>query len=156
MTSSCYLPWLLSWASKMRSSSYEAWKVKVKVAQSCPTLRPQGLYSSWNFPGQNTGVDSLSLLQGIFPTQGSNPGLPHCSGFFTNWATREAPLELDTMQTTTVTAVVQSTSLLFIQASEYPQRPREADVGITPIIQMRTEAVRAPWSPAPQDSPLQH
>ena len=37
-----------------------------------------GLYSSWNSPGQNTGVGSLSLLQGIFPTQGSNPGLPHC------------------------------------------------------------------------------
>ena len=30
----------------------------------------------WNSPGQNTGVGSLSLLQGIFPTQGSNPGLP--------------------------------------------------------------------------------
>ena len=28
--------------------------------------------------GQNTGVGSLSLLQMIFPTQGSNPGLPHC------------------------------------------------------------------------------
>ena len=36
------------------------------------------LYSPWNSPGQNTGVDSLSLLQGIFPTQGSNPGLPCC------------------------------------------------------------------------------
>ena len=34
--------------------------------------------SPWNSPGQNTGVDSLSLLQGIFPTQGLNPGLPHC------------------------------------------------------------------------------
>ena len=33
---------------------------------------------SWNSPGQNTGVGSLSLLQGIFPTQGWNPGLPHC------------------------------------------------------------------------------
>ena len=32
----------------------------------------------WNSPGQNIGVGSLSLLQGIFPTQGSNPGLPHC------------------------------------------------------------------------------
>ena len=31
-----------------------------------------------NSPGQNTGVGSLSLLQGIFPTQGLNPGLPHC------------------------------------------------------------------------------
>ena len=43
------------------------------------SLRPHGLYSSWNSPGQNTGVSSLSLLQGIFPTQGSNPGLPHCT-----------------------------------------------------------------------------
>ena len=37
-----------------------------------------GPYSPWNPPGQNTGVGSLSLLQGIFPTQGSYPGLPHC------------------------------------------------------------------------------
>ena len=36
------------------------------------------LYSPWTSPGQNTGVGSCSLLQGIFPTQGSNPGLPHC------------------------------------------------------------------------------
>ena len=42
------------------------------------SLRPHGLYSPWSSPGQNTGVSSLSLLQGIFPTQGSNPGLPHC------------------------------------------------------------------------------
>ena len=34
--------------------------------------------SPWNSPGQNVGVSSLSLLQGIFTTQGSNPGLPHC------------------------------------------------------------------------------
>ena len=37
-----------------------------------------GLYSPWNSPVQNTGVGSLSLLQGIFPTQGLNPGLLHC------------------------------------------------------------------------------
>ena len=42
------------------------------------SLRPQRLYSPWNSPGQNTGVGSLSLLQQIFSTQGSNPGLPHC------------------------------------------------------------------------------
>ena len=42
------------------------------------SLQPHGLYSLWNSPGQNTGVGSLSLLQGIFPTQGSNPGLQHC------------------------------------------------------------------------------
>ena len=48
--------------------------------------------SPQNSPGQNTGVGSLSLLQGIFPTQGSNPGLPQIQlpgGFFTSWTTRE-------------------------------------------------------------------
>ena len=45
-------------------------KVKVKVTQPCPTL-----YSPWNSAGQNTSVDSLSLLQGIFPTQELNRGL---------------------------------------------------------------------------------
>ena len=52
-------------------------KVKVKVAQLCPTLQPHGRYSPWNSKGHNTGVCSHSLLQGIFPTQGSNPDLPH-------------------------------------------------------------------------------
>ena len=47
------------------------------------SLRPCGLYNTsllhpWDAPGRNTGVDCNFLLQGIFPTQGSNPGLPHC------------------------------------------------------------------------------
>ena len=42
------------------------------------SLWPHGLYSPWNSPGQNTQVGGLSLLQGIFPTQGPNPGLLHC------------------------------------------------------------------------------
>ena len=42
------------------------------------SLRLQELYSPQNSPGQNAGVGSLSFLQGIFPTQGSNPSLPHC------------------------------------------------------------------------------
>ena len=97
------------------------------------SLWPHWLYSPWNSPGQNTGVGSLSLLQGIFPTQGSNPGLLQhgqiiyqlshkgsprilewvacpfssrysrprnrtgvsciASGFFTNWAIREAVVQ---------------------------------------------------------------
>ena len=52
--------------------------MEVKVAQSCPVLCNPTDCSPWDSPGQNTGVGSLSLLQGIFPTQGSNPGLPHC------------------------------------------------------------------------------
>ena len=42
------------------------------------SLQPCGLYSPWHSPGQNTGVGSLSLLQGIFLTQGLNEGLLHC------------------------------------------------------------------------------
>ena len=48
---------------------------KVKVAQLCLTLCDPMDCSPRNSPGQNTGVGSLSLLQGIFPTQGLNPGL---------------------------------------------------------------------------------
>ena len=46
------------------------------------SLQPHGLYIPWNSLGENTGVGSLSLLQGIFPTQGLNPGLPHCRRIF--------------------------------------------------------------------------
>ena len=38
------------------------------------------LYNPWNSSGQNTGLGNCSLSQGIFPTQGSNPGLLHCKG----------------------------------------------------------------------------
>ena len=42
------------------------------------SLRLHRLYSPWNSPGKNTGVGDLSILQGIFPTQGLKPGLPRC------------------------------------------------------------------------------
>ena len=42
------------------------------------SLPRRGLYSPWNSVGQNTGVGSLALLQGIFPTEGLNTSLPHC------------------------------------------------------------------------------
>ena len=63
-------------------STTDSKKLEVKWSESClvvsDSLQPHGLYSPWNSPGQNTGVGSLFLLQGIFPTQGSNPGLLHC------------------------------------------------------------------------------
>ena len=53
--------------------------IKMKWSESrsvvSGSLWPHGLYSTWNSPGQNTGVGSLSLLWGIFPTQGSNLAL---------------------------------------------------------------------------------
>ena len=45
-------------------------KEKMKVKVMSDSLQPHGLYSPWNSAGQNTGVGSHSLLQGIFPTQG--------------------------------------------------------------------------------------
>lgn len=49
------------WVWKWKSESHSV------VSDS---LRPRGLYTPWNSPGQNTGVGSRSLLQGVFPTQG--------------------------------------------------------------------------------------
>ena len=54
------------------------------VAQPCPTLwdpmdcSPPGSSVHGDSPGKNTGVGCHFLLPGIFPTQGLNPGLPHC------------------------------------------------------------------------------
>ena len=50
--------------------------MKVNVASN--SLWPHGQYSLWNSPGQTTRVSSFPFLQGIFPTQRSNSGLPHC------------------------------------------------------------------------------
>ena len=91
------LPWSsCAWGSKLGvvggtesgASSRPLWcihenfEITLRVCESCSvvsnSLRPHELYSPWNSPGQNTGVGSLSLLQGIFPTQRSNPGVPHC------------------------------------------------------------------------------
>ena len=73
--------WLRGWTELFPHSC----AVLCLVVQSCPTysLQPYGLYPTrflcqWDFPGKNTGVIYHALLQGIFPTQGSNPGLPHC------------------------------------------------------------------------------
>ena len=64
------------------------------VSESCSvmsdSLQPHGLYSLSNFSGQNIGVGSLSLLQGIVPIQSSNQVSHLAGGFFTSWATREA------------------------------------------------------------------
>ena len=60
------------------STAWEALNntVSVLVTQLCPALC--NLLCPWNSPGKNTGLHSHSLLQGIFLTQGWNPGLLHC------------------------------------------------------------------------------
>ena len=68
---------------------------QTKVAQSGLALcNPIG-YSPWNSPGQNTGVSSLSLPQGIFPTQGSNPGLLHCRQILYKLSHKGSPRTLE-------------------------------------------------------------
>ena len=64
-------------------------KWKWKLLSLSDSLGPHGLFSPGNSPGQNTGVGSHSVLQGIFPTEGSNPGVLHCRRFFTSWSIRE-------------------------------------------------------------------
>ena len=65
--------------------------VHAQSRQSCPALQPQELLPirflcPWDSPGKNAGVGFHTLLQGIFPTQGSNPHvlyLQYWGGFFT-------------------------------------------------------------------------
>ena len=59
------------------------------------SFEPHELYSPWNSPGQNTGVGSLPLLQGIFPTQGSKPGLPHCRQILYQLSPKGSPTILE-------------------------------------------------------------
>ena len=49
------------------------------------------LLCPWNSPGKNTGVGICSLLQGIFPIQESNPGLPHCRCILHHLSYQESP-----------------------------------------------------------------
>ena len=59
---------------KMKTEWVNEWKSLSCVLTICDPMD----YTVHGSPGQNTEVDSCSLLQGIFPTQGSNPGLPCC------------------------------------------------------------------------------
>ena len=59
------------------------------------SLRHHGLYSPCNSPGQDTGVGILSLLQGIFPIQGSNLGLSHCSWILYQLSHKGSPTILE-------------------------------------------------------------
>ena len=60
---------------------YEKWKWSRSVVSD--SLQPHGMWPTrllhpWDSPVKSTGVCCLFLLPGIFPTQGSNPGLLHC------------------------------------------------------------------------------
>ena len=68
------------WSSCLFSLQYSAIESESEIfSVMSDSLWPCGLQSPWNFLGQNTGVGTLSLLQGIFPTQGLSPDLLHCT-----------------------------------------------------------------------------
>ena len=66
-----------------------------------------GLQNPWNSPGQNTGVGSYSLLHGIFPTQGSHPGFPHCRQILYQLSYQGSPL-LNVLESVSESEVAQS------------------------------------------------
>ena len=83
-----------AWLS--HSLTYSSSQEKVKVTQLCPTLHDPmdlatRLFCPRNSPGQNTGVDSRFLLQGIFLTKGSNPSLLHCRWILYHLSHQESP-----------------------------------------------------------------
>ena len=68
----------------------------IPESESCSVMSDSLLlHGLWNSPGHNTGVGSLSLLQGIFPTQGPNPGLPHCGEILYQLSHRRSPRILE-------------------------------------------------------------
>ena len=88
------------------------------VAKSCLTLRPHGLKPTkflrpWDSPGKNTGVGCHFLLQGIFLTQESNPGLQHCRQILNRLSYQGSP-NLGCMQ-----VKIRSTSLLLLISSKW-------------------------------------
>ena len=69
--------------AQVQSTTKSYMKVKWSRSVVSNSQRPHGLQPTmllhpWDFPGKSTGVGCYFLLQGIFPTQGSNLGLLHC------------------------------------------------------------------------------
>ena len=110
------------------------------VARSCPTLlQPRGLKPTrplhpWDSPGKNPGVGCHFLLQGIFPTQGSNPHLLHRQANSLPLSTWEAPLPtiMYTIDSEWEPAVCQGTPprVLWWQGGEIGTRVAESLRGI--------------------------
>ena len=83
---------ILVWEHKMLDTVHKKESESESHSIVSNSLQPHGL---WNSAGQNTGVGSLSLLQEIFPTQWSNPGLPHCRQILYQLSHQESPRILE-------------------------------------------------------------
>ena len=87
-------------------NALEAYAVLCLVAQPCLTLphglQPARLLCPWDSPGKITGVGCHALLQGIFPTQGSNPDLLHCRHVLYQLCYQRSPTSLQTQSIITI------------------------------------------------------
>ena len=85
------------------SASRESESVSHSVASDSvtPWIVAPRLLCPWDSPGNNTGVGGHFLLQRIFLAQGSNRGLQHSGRLFTDWASREGELILNTVGSST-------------------------------------------------------
>ena len=80
---------------KKKHTQKNSFLVKCVCAESLSHLwlyATPGSFVHGNSPGKNTGVDGHAFLQGIFTTQGSNPGPPHCRWILYCLSHQEAPV----------------------------------------------------------------
>ena len=95
---------LLFWVTEQQQQNYyskgSVMKMKVLVAQSCLTIddpicySPPGSSVHGDSPGKNAGVGCHAPLQGVFPTQGSNPDLLHCRWILYHLSYQGSPLSI--------------------------------------------------------------
>ena len=99
------------------------------------SLWTHGLYSSWNSPGQNTGMGNLSLLQRIFPTERSDPGLPNCRQILYQLSYKGSPeINMGPMQS--ITWILESENLSRLE------QERDSDVAALRCESTQKEAAR--------------
>ena len=106
-------------------------------------LQPTGLLCPWNFPGKNTGVCFHFLLQGIFPTQRLNPGVPHCRQTLYHMILQGSPSHLKVITKskapTALTPSCTRSSFLF-----HPEHPSPGNAVTTSHRRGRGRAWRGP------------
>ena len=111
--------------------------------------RPHRLYSPWNSPGQDTGVGSRhSLLWGIFPTQGSNPGLLHCRRILYKLSLQGSPNVMGQLSPWTITTepslpgtLTPQLESLHITIKEKPSSHKER----SHMLQLRPNTAKKMW-----------